>query len=263
MGEYFIKQLIKQQRTGHAVPPPPLRARYPSYVNFDPYIDVARLRSLDLYLRQRLERRIERARDLQFYTGPFRLEGRAPERPGPLMVYLAHSSRGHGLEAYYDLDDTDLWRPGEEAAEFSELMDFIATLPFAATGRMLIIYDDSGREVPAHRDHDNEELCHEFLWLRTNFDKPFYMLNPATGEKSYVGSHSAWFDTVNQYHGADATGGLSFSIRVDGRFSDDLRRRIPFPASGRAAAPALWAGAGMRRAECNQNRARSVLASDR
>jgi hypothetical protein len=171
--------------------------------------------------------------------------------PSCSTVYLAQSTRGHGVESYYDLDDTNLWRPGEEAAEFSELMDFIATLPFAATGRMLIIYDDSGRAVPAHRDHDSPDLCHEFIWLRTNFDKPFYMLDPATGEKAYVESHSAWFDTVNQFHGADSTGGLSFSLRIDGRFDEAFRSLIPFPETGRASAPALWAGAGMGRAECN------------
>ncbi|HLL31961.1 MAG TPA: hypothetical protein VK403_13285 [Allosphingosinicella sp.] len=259
MDEYFIKQ----QSNGHAVPSPPPSPLYPSYVDLDPYIDVERLRSLDLYVRERLERRLYRARDLQFYTGPFLLDGRAPDRPGPRMVYLACSSRGHGLETYYDLDDTDVWKPSGEAEEFSELMDFLATLPFAATGRMLIIYDDSGREVPAHRDHDSQDLCHEFIWLRTNFDKPFYMLDPGTGEKLYVSSHSAWFDTVNQFHGADATGGLSFSIRVDGRFAEDFRKLIPFPASGRSAAPALWAGAGAGRAECNQRQARSVLPSDR
>lgn len=259
MDEYFIKQ----QRTGPGVPFPPAPPLYPSYVDLDPFIDVARLRSLDDYLRDRLERRMARARDLQFYTGPFLLDGRAPDRPGPRMVYLARSSRGHGEEAYYDLDDTSVWQPSGDAAEFSELMDFIATLPFAATGRMLIIYDESGRAVPAHRDHDSRELCHEFIWLRTNFDKPFYMLDAETGEKRHVASHSAWFDTVNQYHGADASGGLSFSLRIDGRFSDDLRKRIPFPAAGRASAPALWAGARMRRAECNQSPSRSVLAPDR
>ncbi len=166
MGEYFIKQLSK----GVAVPSPSDRAVYPSYVDLDPFIDVARLKGLDLYVRERLERRLERARDLQFYTGPFLLDGRAPDRPGPRMVYLAESERGNGLEAYYDLDDTSVWRPTADAGEFSELMDFIATLPFAATGRMLIIYDDSGRAVPAHRDHDDAEICHEFIWLRTNFD---------------------------------------------------------------------------------------------
>ena len=102
MVEYFIKQ----QSKGRGVPPAAPEARYPSYVDLDPFIDVERLKSLDLYLRDRLERRIARARDLQFYTGPFLLDGRAPDRPGPRMVYLAHSARGHGLEAYYDLDDT-------------------------------------------------------------------------------------------------------------------------------------------------------------
>jgi hypothetical protein len=236
MNDYFINQ----QSNGDAVPSPAPRPLYPSYVDLDRFIDVGRLKALDLYLRERLERRIARARDLQFYTGPFLLDGRAPDVPGPRMVYLARSS---GPDDYYDLDRTELWRPSEEAGEFPELMDFIATLPFAATGRMLIIYDDGGRAVPAHRDHDSEDLCHEFIWMRTSFAKPFYMLDPATGERLDVRSHSAWFDTVNQYHGADASGGLSFSIRVDGRFSDDLRALIPYPRSGRASAPALWAGA--------------------
>ena len=97
--------------------------------------------------------------------------------------------------------------------------------------------------MTAHKDHDSEDLCHEFIWFRTNLEKPFYMLDPETGERLYVQSHSAWFDTVNQFHGADATGALSFSIRVDGIFSDEFRAQIPFPMRDRAAAPALWAAA--------------------
>ena len=213
-------------------------AHYPSYKDLDRFIDVARLRSLDNYVRERIERRLERSRDLAFYTGPFLLKADSSALPGSRLVYLSRSERD---ENYYDLDRTELWRPSEEADEFSELMDFIATLPFKATGRMLIMYDESGRAVSAHRDHDSAELCHEFIWLRTNFDKPFYMLNPETEEKLYVTSHSAWFDSVNQFHGADASGGLSFSIRVDGVFSDDFRNRIPFPTTGRASAPSLWA----------------------
>ncbi len=154
------------------------------------------------------------------------------------MIELTRSVRE---EDYYDLDRTELWEPSEEAADFPELMDFISTLPFRATARMLIMYDDSGRAVSAHRDHATAELCHEFIWFRTNLDKPFYMLNPDTGERLDVAGHSAWFDTVNQYHGADATGALSFSIRVDGAFSDELRARIPFPDVNRSSAASVWA----------------------
>ena len=213
-------------------------ARYPCYKDLDAFIDLARLVSLDGYIRERLLRRIEEARDLAFYTGPFLLDGCDPHLPGSRLVYLAQSERE---QDYYDLDKTGLWHPTEEAETFAELTEFIATLPFESTGRIIIMYDDSGRAVPAHRDHESQDLCHEFVWFRTNLDKPFYMLNPKTGGKLYVRSHAAWFDTVNQYHGADATGGLSFSIRVDGRFTDAFRRLIPFPDENRASAPALWA----------------------
>ena len=211
---------------------------YPSYMDLDPFIDAPRLRGLDGYVRERLERRLQSAKDLAFYTGPFLLDGRDPRLPGSRMVYLAASERD---DDYYDLDNCELWHPTPDADEFSELMDFIAGLPFEATARMIIMYDDSGRAVSAHRDHDSTDLCHEFIWFRTNLEKPFYMLNADTGEQLYVRSHSAWFDTVNQFHGADRTGALSFSIRVDGRFNEEFRRQIPVDPGNRAASASRWA----------------------
>lgn len=216
-------------------------ARYPSYKDTDPFIDVAQLIALDAFVTERLRQRLAAAEDRRFYTGPFLLNADAPDRPGSRMIEL---TRSREPENYYDLDRTEIWEPTHEAEAFAPLMAFIATLPFAATGRMLIMYDPFGRAVSAHRDHDSSELCHEFLWLRTNRSKPFYMLNPETGERAYVAGHSAWFDTVNQFHGADAGDGLSFSIRVDGVFDDGFRSHIPFPRENRSATPSIWANEG-------------------
>ncbi len=213
-------------------------ALYPSYVDLDPMIDTHQLRSLDGYIRERLERRLSSKRDLAFYTGPFVLSAEAATLPGSRLVYLTQSD---SAQNYYDLDHCDRWSPGPDADEFAELMDFIATLPFAATARMLIMYDAGGRAVTAHRDHDSTDLCHEFIWLRTNRAKPFFVLNPETDERCYVTGHSAWFDTVNQYHGADATGELSWSIRVDGRFTDEFRKMMPDSSDNPASRAALWA----------------------
>ena len=214
------------------------RISYPCYKSFDEFIDVGRLRSLDGYVAERVRRHAAARADVRFYTGPHRLRPSDDDRPGSRMIYLAQSSRP---DSYYDLDRTDLWGPTEAAAEFSELMSFIGTLPFKATGRMLIMYDDAPRPVPAHRDHDATDVCHEFVWFRTNLEKPFYVLNHETGERRYVESHSAWFDTVNQFHGSDARDGLSFSIRVDGHFTDEFKSRIPRPTRNAASTPALWA----------------------
>ncbi len=214
------------------------RISYPSYKSFDEFIDVERLKALDGYIVERIRRHVQAQTDLKFYTGPFRLEEAQPDRPGSRMIYLAQSQLP---DSYFDLDRTELWRPTPATSEFALLMDFIATLPFKATGRMLIMNDDVQRAVPAHRDHTAGDVCHEFIWFRTNLSKPFYVLNPATGVKQYVESYSAWFDTVNQFHGSDARPGLSFSIRVDGHFTDEFRQRIPAPAYNRASTPALWA----------------------
>jgi hypothetical protein len=214
------------------------RIKYPSYMSFDGFIDVERLKSLDDYVTEKVKKHLAAERDLKFYTGPYRLEEDAPARPGSRMIYLAQSELP---DSYFDLDKTELWSLTEAAQEFSALMDFIGTLPFKATGRMLIMYDDMGRDVPAHRDHIETEICHEFLWFRTNLKKPFYMLNHKTGEKLYVDGYTAWFDSVNQYHGGDAVEGLSISIRVDGKFTDEFKKLIPQPAFNAASAPSLWA----------------------
>lgn len=212
---------------------------YPSYKSFDEFIDVDRLRSLDQYLTEKIHEHMRTGSE-DLFLNEHRLDPDAPHEPGAREVWLTRTKAGTPYD-YLDLNKPELWELTEQAARFSRLMDFIETLPFEATGRMLIIYDDRGLEVPAHRDHLEQDVCHDFIWFRTNLLKPFYMFNQHTREKLYVKSYSAWFDTVNQFHGSDAAPGLSFSIRVDGIFSKEFRRSIPIPSTNLASTPALWA----------------------
>jgi len=212
---------------------------YPSYKSFDEFIDIERLKSLDEYLVERLyEHKATGSNDL--FLNEHRLDTATPHQPGAREVWLTRTKPETPYN-YLDLNKPELWEPTPWATKFARLMDFIQTLPFEATGRMLIIYDDQGLEVPAHRDHLEKDVCHDFIWFRTNLVKPFYMYNQDSGEKLYVESHSAWFDTVNQFHGSDPAPGLSFSIRVDGIFSRELRRSIPAPTTNMASTPSLWA----------------------
>ena len=216
--------------------------RYPCYKSFDDLIDVERLKSLDDYLLSKIEEH-KKEHDENFYTGPFTIKATSPKLPGSRIINLSKRKNVGGsiFFDYFDLNKPDHWVISDEADEFSLLMDFIATLPFKTTARMMIMYDDGGHVVTPHRDHPLTRLCHEFIWFRTNLNKPFYLLNPKTGEKRYIQSHSAWFDTVNQFHGAEPYNGMSVSIRVDGTFTDEFRKRIPVPKRNPASAPALWA----------------------
>ena len=214
------------------------RIKYPCYKSFDEFIDLERLKSLDNYITERIKRHIEEGTD-SFFLNQHRLEAESPHQPGVREIWLARTKPGIPYD-YFDLDRTDLWQQSEAAEEFSELMDFIETLPFKSKGRMLIMYDIDANPVPAHRDHLSTDICHEFLWFRTNLKKPFYMLNHKTNEKLYVDTYTAWFDSVNQFHGSDACKGLAFSIRVDGVFNDEFRKQIPKPEINVASTPALW-----------------------
>ncbi len=221
--------------------PTPFDARiiYPSYKSFDEFINVAELQRLDGYITERIKSHIKTEKD-DFFLNLHRLDENSPYQPGVREIWLTRT-RADVPYDYLDLDRTDVWQFTEAAEEFAELMNFIGTLPFKTTGRMLIIYDDSGAAVPAHRDHVETDVCHEFVWFRTNTKKPLYMLNHLTNEKLYVESYSAWFDSVNQYHGSDSIGGLSFSIRVDGVFTDEFRQKIPEPPFNTASTPSYWA----------------------
>ena len=217
----------------------PSTGLYPSYMPMDEFVDVERLRSLDSYITQRVKNHILQDKD-PLFLNQHRLEADSPYQPGVREVWLRRTAAGTPYN-YLDVDRTDLWEYTEEASEFTLLVDFLKTLPFSAFGRMLLIYDDGGRTVPAHRDHENTDICHEFIWMRTNKRKPFYVLNQSTGEKKYVDSYTAWFDSVNQYHGSDAGDALTYSIRVDGRFTDEFRKQIPYDRENPAATPAIWA----------------------
>jgi hypothetical protein len=215
------------------------RITYPCYKSFDEFIDVRRLRALDDYIVERINRHIKAEKD-EYFINLHRLDDAMPYQPGVREIWLTRTKPGTPYN-YLDLDKTGLWEETEAAEEFASLMDFIRTLPLKETGRILIIYDNAGKEVPAHRDHLNTEICNEFVWLRTNLIKPFYVLNHKTSEKKYIESYSAWFDAVNQFHGSEAASGLSFSLRVDGKFTDELREKIPRPECNPASTSAFWA----------------------
>ncbi|HEX8735721.1 MAG TPA: hypothetical protein VF721_10385 [Pyrinomonadaceae bacterium] len=215
------------------------RISYPCYKSFDEFIDVERLVALNDYIIERINLHIKAEKD-DYFLNLHRLDETMPYQPGVREIWLTRNKPGTDYD-YINLDETERWEKTEAADEFADLMDFIATLPFKETGRILIIYDNAGKEVPPHRDHLETETCNEFIWFRTNLTKPFYVLNHLNGEKKYVESYSAWFDAVNQFHGSERVEGLSFSIRVDGKFTDEFRAKIPRPETNAASTSALWA----------------------
>jgi hypothetical protein len=214
------------------------RIKFPCYKSLDDFIDVERLKGLNGYLEEYLLAHSKAVKDEEFHTGDLTISAKAKKTPGSRIIYLSKSSRPF---KYFDLDKSGTWTQTPQAEELPRLMEFIATLPFKSTARMMIMYDTNGGAVTPHRDHARFKKLHEFVWFRPNLRKPFFLLDRRSGKREYVKSYTAWFDTVNQFHGADAVDGLSISLRVDGQWTDEFRQRIPTPACNAASTPSLWA----------------------
>lgn len=112
---------------------------------------------------------------------------------------------------------------------------------FDEIGRALIFFNDQDQYCLVHRDHNqfNEvENPDEFIWLTVFPDrKRFYVLDGETGERHYFDCHAAWFDTAN-WHGSDPSPFAAFSLRVDGVFTKQWRKKIgyrPKPAKQKKA----------------------------
>ncbi len=214
----------------------------------DEFIDYSHLASIDYEIKQGIQHYIKYINQIntpindKFTTGPMKLNPLRRQKSSPRLIPLTIHTGNH---TYFDLNQSGLWSRSVYCKFFPSLMSFIETLPFKKTTRIMLIFDRDHNGVPPHRDHSDLQIGHQFIWFRSNFDKKFFVFCPKTNVKKYIESYSAWFDTVNQYHGETPSNELTFSIRVDGVFNDALLAKIPTPPCNPASTAAYWSSQGI------------------
>lgn len=121
----------------------------------------------------------------------------------------------------------------EDSKLFPELCDWLEKLSgtvFTHLGRVIIFKAEHDCIMPMHRDliYPNEtdyfDHSHEFLHLRTSLDKPFYIWDPEEDVKVLVDSHATFFNDQD-WHAGGRTNKQTYSIRVDGVFTEDFRKK--------------------------------------
>jgi hypothetical protein len=123
------------------------------------------------------------------------------------------------------------WTPDAEL--FPELVEWLKTLEgtvFTHLGRIIFFKAEHDCLMPMHRDlilpeeHDYFDHRHEFLHLRSNLDKPFYIWD-GDDTKVLVESHATFFNDQD-WHAGGRVNKQTYSLRVDGVFTEDFRNKI-------------------------------------
>jgi hypothetical protein len=126
------------------------------------------------------------------------------------------------------------WTPDAEL--FPELKQWIENLQgtvFKHLGRIIIFKAEHDGITGLHRDliypHEDDYTNHrhEFIHLRTRLDRPFYIWDAETDTKIETTSYATFFNDQDWHNGGTANV-QTFSIRIDGEFTDEFRKTAGF-----------------------------------
>jgi hypothetical protein len=119
----------------------------------------------------------------------------------------------------------------ENAENFPSLIDLISKLPFQSVGRVMLFLTEANNVTIPHFDSIHEladKPNDDFIWFTTRHDyKKIYVMDSETKEKFYplADSKFIWFNEMD-YHGTDSFPKFSFSVRIDGKFTDEVKSKI-------------------------------------
>jgi hypothetical protein len=188
------------------------RGRPPLLVDLDDLLPFERIP--EALTEMAIRQTVDAGRTVQFVAYGVR-------RPTTLTIPLRAS---RGPYDYRRIADPDYWvNTSDYEGTWSFLAPFIDALPFESIGRVIVMFSRGRGRGVLHFDHDKPTLLHEFIWLKPTHRKRFLL---RYGSRDHaVTSRSCWFDSRHM-HQTDGSDELEVSMRVDGLFTPDLRRRV-------------------------------------
>jgi hypothetical protein len=106
---------------------------------------------------------------------------------------------------------------------------------FEHIGRVIFFHCDHGGIPFEHRDlgghngvwEKDQYSPHrnEFIHIRPNTKKAFYIWDPETKDKTYLNTRAAWWNDQD-WHGGEAIMEQSYSLRIDGKFTEEFRKTL-------------------------------------
>jgi len=122
-----------------------------------------------------------------------------------------------------------------EAAYFPGTVAWVESLVgtiFKDIGRVIFFHCEADGIPFEHRDLDakngmNQTFPHrnEFIHIRPNTKKAFYLWDPELKNKTYLNTRAAWWNDQD-WHGGEQIKEQSYGLRIDGKFTDEFRKTL-------------------------------------
>lgn len=157
--------------------------------------------------------------------------------------FLKMSMGAYDPYIYYFLWEEGSWddrtaarKLTEEAEYFPGLVKWVENLIsqgiFEHIGRVIFFHCEADGIPFEHRDLDakngiDKTFPHrnEFIHIRPNTKKAFYIWDPEHKNKIYLNTRAAWWNDQD-WHGGERILEQSYSLRIDGKFTDQFRKTL-------------------------------------
>lgn len=122
-----------------------------------------------------------------------------------------------------------------EAEYFPNVVKWVESMVgtiFQDIGRVIFFHVEADGLPFEHRDLDAKNGVNvikphrnEFIHIRPNTKKAFYLWDPKTKDKTYLNCRAAWWNDVD-WHGGERIMEQSYSLRIDGKFTEEFRKKL-------------------------------------
>lgn len=156
--------------------------------------------------------------------------------------YLKMAMGAYDPYIYYYLWEEGSWddrtaprKLTPEAEHFPNVVKWIESMVgdiFVDIGRVIFFHCEADGIPFEHRDLDAKNGVNvikphrnEFIHIRPNTKKAFYVWDPELKNKVYLNTRAAWWNDVD-WHGGERIMEQSYSLRIDGKFTEEFRKRL-------------------------------------
>jgi len=156
--------------------------------------------------------------------------------------YLKMAMGAYDPYIYYFLWEEGSWddrtaprKLTEEAAYFPNVVKWVEQLQgtvFEHIGRVIFFHCEADGIPFEHRDLDAKNGIdvvkphrNEFIHIRPNTKKAFYLWDPESKDKTYLNCRAAWWNDTD-WHGGERIMEQSYSLRIDGKFTEEFRKQL-------------------------------------
>ena len=158
-----------------------------------------------------------------------------------LATYLKFALKGYDLYSYHFLINfKEGWRNSDPLCGITPAAQYFPTVVkwveglvkenvFSHIGRAAFFIQEASGISFEHKDPSVDpefpEILSEFIHLRPNLTRPFYVRDNETAEKFYINTCVGYWNDQD-WHGGDPVLEPSYAFRVDGVFTDEFRQKV-------------------------------------